>query len=661
MHTELTIRSTGIETNVGPRSAETAATGTLFPMVGKRPSRLFPSLNVLSEALRDHSRTAALATRLFAVLRQVENGSLVLVLTVMVLLPVSEVLRRMGAPFGVRGADDLLRHLTLVAGMLGGMIAARDNRLLALSSLPQFLTGWSKGIAAKICGSVAALISFVLCVAALRFVTGEQEAASKLAYGIPAWWIEAAMPLGFGVIAFRLVRNSAGSWRGRLLVALMVGALAWLSVFPPVEPARLMAPALGLLLVATALGAPIFVTLGGAAVILFWARGAPLASIPLDHYDQVTNPLLAMIPLFTLAGYFLAESGASKRLVRVFLALFGHLRGGPAVVTALVCAFFTTFTGGSGVTILALGGLLMPVLLSAKFSERHALGLLTGAGSLGILFAPCLPLILYGLVAQVSVKDMFLGGVLPGLLMLALAAVWGVRAGAQPAGGQVRFDGREAFAAVWAAKWELLLPVVAFGTFFSRFALATEAAAVTALYAFLAEGVIHRDLKLGRDVPRVMTECGLLVGGVLLILGTAMGFTNFLITEHVPEHMVDWVTAAIHSPLVFLLALNLLLLLVGCMMDIYSAIIVVVPLIVPLGVAFGINPVHLGIIFLANLELGYLTPPVGMNLFLSSYRFGKPMAEVSRSVLPLLAVLMVGVLLITYVPPLTTWLPHLLK
>ena len=595
--------------------------------------------------------------RLLGRWHRAEDLLLVLVLAAMVLLPVSEVLRRLGMPFGIRGADDFLRHLTLMVGMLGGMIAARENRLLSLSSLPQFLTGWKKAAAAKISGVVAALITLCLAVAATQFVLGEKAVGSKLAYGVPLWWFQAVLPLGFGVVALRLLWHSATTWRGRALVAGLTAATFWLAVHPPMAPAQLTVPALGVLLAASVFGAPIFVTLGGAAVILFWGRAAPLASIPLDHYDQVTNPLLAMIPLFTLAGYFLAESGASKRLVRVFMALFGHIRGGPAIVTALVCAFFTTFTGGSGVTILALGGLLMPVLLGAKFSERNALGLLTGAGSLGILFPPCLPLILYGLIAQVPVRDMFLGGMVPGLVMVALAAVWGVRMGAREPRLRQRFDGREARAALWAAKWELLLPVVALVTFFSGFALPTEAAAVTALYAFFVATVMHRDLNVARDVPRVMTECGLLVGGVLLILGAAMGVTNFLITEHVPEHMVDWVTAAIQSPWVFLLALNVVLLVVGCLMDIYSAIIVVVPLIVPLGVAFGIHPVHLGVIFLANLELGYLTPPVGMNLFLASYRFNKPMAEVTRAVLPMLAVLFIGVLLITYLPLLTTWLP----
>jgi len=443
-------------------------------------------------------------------------------------------------------------------------------------------------------------------------------------------------------------------------MALAIAAtLVGIGLKPPIAPASLVVPALIALLLAALAGTPIFAILGGAAIILFWGREDPLASIPLDHYEQVVNPLLPMVPLFTLTGYYLAESGASKRLVRVFMAVFGTFRGGPAIVTALVCAFFTTFTGGSGVTILALGGLLYPVLTAARYSDRHALGLLTGAGSLGILLPPCLPLILYAIIADIPIPQMFLGGILPGLLLIGLTAAWGIRAGPKLSASERTLHWPEIRSAVWEAKWELLLPVVAFSGLF--FLLPAEAAAITALYALTIETVVHRDLKLTRDVPRVMTECGLLVGGVLLILGVAMGFTNFLITAQIPDKGVEWVRGAIENPLIFLLVLNVFLLIVGCLMDIYSAIIVVVPLIVPIGLAFGIDPVHLGIIFLANLELGYLTPPVGMNLFLSSYRFGKPMPEVIRATLPMLGVLGIGVLLITYVPVLTTWLPRLAR
>ncbi|MCI0419453.1 MAG: TRAP transporter large permease subunit, partial [Acidobacteria bacterium] len=434
------------------------------------------------------------------------------------------------------------------------------------------------------------------------------------------------------------------------MAAALAGLLILLAVRPPVSPADMVAPALIGLLAATSLGAPVFATLGGAALILFWGADLPIASIPLDHYRLVINPSLPTIPLFTLAGYFLAEGGASRRLVRVFQALLGRFRGGPAIVTALVCAFFTSFTGASGVTILALGGLLMPVLLSAGYSPKSSLGLLTGAGSVGLLFPPCLPLILYAIVAKISIEDMFLGGIVPGILMVALTAWWGMTQGPKVTGEGRSFDRREAKQAMWDAKWELLLPAVAFAGLFGGIATPVEAAALTALYAWVVETFIYGDLKVTRDAARVMTECGLLVGGVLLILGVALGFTNYLVDAQIAERAVEWVTGSIQSRWVFLLLLNLFLLVVGCLMDIFSAIVVVVPLIVPMGLAFGVDPIHLGIIFLANLELGYLTPPVGMNLFLASYRFSKPLAEVARSIIPILLVLLVGVLCITYVP-----------
>jgi tripartite ATP-independent transporter DctM subunit len=401
----------------------------------------------------------------------------------------------------------------------------------------------------------------------------------------------------------------------------------------------------------------VFTALGGAALILFWGEGVPIASIPVETYRLTVSPTLPTIPLFTLAGYFFAEGGASKRLVRVFQALAGWVRGGPAIATALVCAFFTSFTGASGVTILALGGLLMPVLRYAGYSERSSLGLLTACGSLGLLFPPSLPVILYGIVSHTPIDRLFLGGFLPGILMLLIVAWWGAREGARSGVAPSKFDAGEARRAIWEAKWELLLPLIVLIGLYGGFATLVEAAALTALYAFIVETFVYRDLTVGRDAPRVMSECGILVGGVLLILGVALGLTNYLIDAQVPARGVAWVTSTISSPLVFLFLLNLFLLVVGCLMDIFSAIVVVVPLIAPMGEAFGINPVHLGIIFLANMELGYLTPPVGMNLFLASYRFEKPLMEICRAVVPWLLILLGGVLIITYVPFLTTALP----
>ena len=590
-----------------------------------------------------------------------------LALAALMLLPLIEIVGRKLFHRGLDSAAALQQHLVLIIGLLGGMFAARDRRLLSLSTLTTFLKGRSQTFARVFSSAFAAGITVFLCLAAVQLVQSEKGGGKLLAYGIQVWTVQLIMPVGFGVIALRLLWHAADTWRGRVVALLIASGLVWIGFHPllGLAPEKLVVPGLVALLAAVVLGAPIFVMLGGAALILFWGENSPIASISLTHYSMVTNPTLPTVPLFTLAGYFLAEGGASKRLIRVFQALLGQFRGGPAIVTVLACAFFTSFTGASGVTILALGGLLMPVLIGAGYSERSTLGLLTGSGGLGLLFPPSLPLILYAIVASsnakgagVTIEKMFLGGLGPGVLLVGMAVWLGLRLGPKNTGPGRRFDRLEAGRAIWTAKWELLLPLVALVALFGGFATPVEAAAVTAFYAFAIESFVYRDFKGPREVSKVMAECGLLVGGVLLILGVALGFTNYLIDAQIPVRAVEWVTGAVHSKYAFLLALNVCLLVVGCVMDMYSAIVVVVPIIVPLGVAYGIDPIHLGIIFLANMELGLLTPTAGINIFLSSYRFGKPVLQVSRAVIPMQCVLIVGLLLITYLPPLTNFLPR---
>ncbi len=620
---------------------------------------------MIAEPLELPGRTLFRTTAFTAWTKMIRTGedmTATAVLAVMVLLPVFEIILRRLFHIGVSGSIAFVQHFVLFTGMLGGAIAAREGRLLSLATTT-YLSGHWRSAACLYGNALGASVSALLFLASVQFVLSRREAGETVAYGVPVWILQAVLPVGFALITMRLLLNASTQWAGRIGALMLSAVLVLLPALLPVEPSGLVVPALAALVVATLAGAPIFVTLGGAAMLLFWGGGQTIAILAIDHYRLVVNPTLPTLPLFALAGYFLAEGGASKRLVRVFQALFGWLRGGPVLVTTLVCAFFTTFTGASGVTILALGGLLMPVLVSQRYPEKHALGLLTGAGSLGLLFPPCLPLILYAVVAtsvgtEVTIRQMFLGGIGPGIVMLVLTAWWGISKTGGPAAVQT-FNAGEALQAVRDAKWELLLPFVAMGALLSGLATPVEAAAVTALYAFVIETIVHRDLKLLRDVPRVMAECGLMVGGVLLILGVAMGLTDYLFDARVPERMVAWVQGAIASKWMFLLVLNGFLLVVGCFMDVFSAIVVVAPLIIPLGRAFGIDPVHMGIIFLTNLELGYMTPPIGMNLFLSSYRFGKPMREVIAATLPMAAVLLLGVLLTTYIPPLTTALPRL--
>ncbi len=586
-----------------------------------------------------------------AFLQRIENLLLAGVLVLLVLLGVA------AASTGFVDADELIRHLTLVVGMLGGMAAAREGRLLSMGTIAHAVPArWRSTIEAGT-GLVATTVSAILTLAAWQFVSQEAASSSDLAFGVPRIALQAVMPLGFAFITLRLARHAAAGNIARVFVlGIAVAVAAWAAGLDGGLPA-IRTPLLVVLGIAILFGAPLFTGLAGIALIFFISVGDPIASVPLDHYDQVTNPLLATLPLFTLAGYIVTSTGAAARLVRLLRAWTGHLRGGPAVVTVLACAFFTAFTGGSGITILALGGLLMPILMSSRYDERKALGLVTGAGSLGVLFAPCLPLILYSIVANVSIESMFLGGALPGLLMVALACGWGI-AMSPAAKRRGRFSWRRVVATTWRAKWDLLLPVVPIVLIFGGFVLPVPAAALTAAYAILVAALINRDLPRGERLVEVLCECGLLVGGVLLILGTAMGLTNLLITEHVPDRLTVWIDAAIDSPWIFLMILNLVMVVLGCVIEIFSAIIVVAPLIVPVAHAFGVDPIHLGVIMLASLELGYLMPPIGLNLLMSASRFRRPMLEVARATLPMLAVLAFGVMLITLFPQLSLWLPR---
>ena len=588
--------------------------------------------------------------------RRLEDRLLALVLAAMVALPVTELALRGLFRTGIVNAAAILQHLVLVLGMLGAMAAARDRRLLAFSGLqavlpPRLAAGSDRFSAAAACGVCA-----LLAVASGGFVLAEWKAGTLLAYGVPVWTVQAILPAGFAVIAWRIARR--GRFGGGLPVLAAAAALA--APFPFLDPAAAGTAGVVLVALAALCGAPMFTVLGGIALALFAGEAIPLAAVPLSHYQLTTNPSLPAIPLFTLAGYVLAEGGAPQRLARLFQALFGPVRGGTALVSVLLTAFFTSFTGASGVTILALGGLLMPLLKGAHYTDRSALGLITSAPALGTLVPPALPLILYAIVSRQPIESLFLAGILPALVMIALLIAWGIWAGPRHERPEP-FEPARVAAALAAAKWEVALPALAFASLMTGWVTPVETAALTAAYAVLVECVIHRDLKPGSDLPRLMAECGLLVGGILLILGMALGLTNYLTDAQVPDLATEWVGAHIESRWAFLLALNLLLLVIGMLMDIFSAIIVVTPIIAPIGAAFGIDPVHLGIVFLANMELGFLTPPVGMNLFFSSYRFAVPLPAVIRSVLPALGVLAAGVLLITYVPALSTWLPAQLR
>jgi tripartite ATP-independent transporter DctM subunit len=574
-------------------------------------------------------------------------------LAAMTVIPLLEIVLRRSAGIGIPAAGPIVQHLVLWVGFLGAAIAAREGRLLSLATGTLVPEGWPRRVAAAVAGTFGAMVATILTLAAVEFVQSERGVGSTLGAGIPTWWAELVLPIGFGLIALRLAWRASDDWRGRGIAVIGLLAGAYIAWHPALIEGRSIWPGLAIVIVGSALGAPIFAILGGAAIVLFMVDGVTPAAILIETYSLSVSPTLAAIPLFTLTGFLLAEGHASTRLLRVFRALFGWIPGGTAVVCAVLCSFFTAFTGGSGITILALGGLLFPALVRDGYRERFSLGLLTASGSLGLLLPPSLPLMLYGVVAQMPIEDLFIGGLLPGVLLTAMVAAFGVREGIVSGAGRQTFVWSEAVSALWEAKWELAMPVVVLVALFSGLATSVEAAALTAAYALFTQAAVHRDLSIRRDLLRVFAECVGLIGGVLVILGVAVGLTSWLVGAQVPMHLVEFTRAHIESRVVFLLALNVFLILVGCLMEIFPAIVVVVPLIVPLGEAFGVHPVHLGIIFIANLELGYLTPLVGLNILLASYRFKRPVLEVARAALPMAMILGAGVLVITYVPWLT--------
>ncbi|MCP4105462.1 MAG: TRAP transporter large permease subunit [Desulfobacteraceae bacterium] len=407
------------------------------------------------------------------------------------------------------------------------------------------------------------------------------------------------------------------------------------------------------------LGAPLFVVILAVSMIGFYSSDVDLSVIAIELYRIADTPVLLALPLFTFAGYLLGESNTSKRLVRFTRAFLGWIPGGLAIVAFVACAFFTAFTGASGVTIVALGALLYPALTQAGYSDKFSIGLVTTSGSLGLLLPPSLPLILYGIVAQqmntgknFSIEDLFLAGLLPGLLMVVLLSLWSLWTNRHNPVPLVKFSTKEALAALRDAMWEIPLPFFVLGGIYGGFFAISEAAAATAMYVLVVEVFIYKEIKLSQ-LPEIMRESMIMVGGILLILGVSLGSTNFLIDAEVPMRLFEVIQAAVTSKITFLILLNILLLVLGAILDIFSALVIMVPLILPVAVSYGIDPVHLGIIFLANMQIGYITPPVGMNLFIASYRFDKPVAELYRAAIPFMIVLFAAVLVITYWPALS--------
>lgn len=595
-------------------------------------------------------------------LQRAEGGILVGAVLLTTALPLIDAIGRPLGGFHIPGSASYVQHLTLWMAFVGGLLATRRGEHLTLSTAELFGEGRPRRIARFVAFAVAAAVVAILAKASVELVQAERIQGRVLPGGIPEWVSQCVMPVALGLMALRFAWGASEKPWARAAAFFVVGGAFALGLVPQAAPAFAW-PVIALVLAATFLGAPVFVAMAGIGLLLFFRDGTPVAAVPAEVYRLISSPTIPAIPLLTAAGYILAEGGASSRLVRFFRAMFGFMPGGLAVMVAAVCAVFTTFTGGSGVTIMALGGIVYPMLKDDGYPEGFSLGLVTAAGSLGLLFPPSLPVILYSVVAGVPADALYIAGLVPGLLLVLLVAAYGIFVGrGLESSGKKRqaFSWRELGSSLASAKWELFLPIFVILLFGSGKASMVEASAAACAYAVIVECFITKDIKL-RELPNVLLKAAGLMGAVLLLLSVAMGLTSYLVDAQIPAKLLDLVKDNIHSRLVFLLILNAILLVLGSVLEIFSAIVILAPLVAPMGRAFGIDPVHLGIIFLANLELGFLFPPVGLNLFLSSSRFGKRLPELYRHVVPFLVILGAGVLLITYFPALSHGLGALVR
>jgi tripartite ATP-independent transporter DctM subunit len=651
-------------------------------------------------------------------LYRIEDGLCIFALVFLALLPVSEAVARIVFSTGIPASSGLLTHLLLAAGLLAGMITTRSNSHLAIA-LAQYLASgkvgdrrninrradehaaaWRKSANRRVAnrrslvplssGPVdenvkdmlrifSSLISaFVVTIVAWSSLSFIKIGLSGSIIGfIPDRVFALVIPLGYGVIALRFARRT-GLLGWKVVFPVLALVLGTAASFPVIAkfiwgfdmPDAVFAacdwfyyaalygkiPLVVLLLVSALAGTPLFVVMGGLALLLLQASGGELDSVPADIYSAFTNTNIIAIPLFTLVGFFLSESRAGERLVHTFRSFFSWLPGGIILAAVIICAFFTSFTGASGVTILALGGILYTVLSEhMRYPPYFSVGLLTSVGSIGLLFPPSLPIILVGATTQTNIFHLFLGGIFPGLILVVVMILFGVIISVRVKIPVEQFNGRKALSAFRESVFEILLPVFLIAGYFTGILSLVEVGAAAALYIFIVEVFIHREIKFA-DIPSVFRKAIPIIGGVLSILALSKALSYYIVDTQAPANLARWMQGAISSKFIFLLLLNVTLLVVGCLMDIFSAILIVLPLIVPLGQAYGIDPVHLGIIFITNLEVGFLTPPVGLNLFLASYRFNKSFVDICRHVFPFLVIQLIVVLLVTYVPWLSTFL-----
>jgi tripartite ATP-independent transporter DctM subunit len=608
-------------------------------------------------------------------LYRIEETLCLIAISFLALLPVAETAARIFFKTGVPASSGLIQHLLLLTGLLAGMITTRNSEHLSISLTQHLSRTGAKRYLQIITSLISTFVVTVIAWSSLSFI--KIGLTGRMIGFIPDRVFALILPAGYGVIALRFARRGGFSGWKNLFPALAI-VLGTAAAFPVIakfiwgfempdpvfelcEGFYLLAfygkaPLAVLLILAALAGTPLFVVMGGLALLLLHAAGGEMDSVAADIYSSLTNANMVAIPLFTIVGFFLSESRAGERLVSAFRGLFSWLPGGIVIAAVVICAFFTSFTGASGVTILALGGILFTILSEhMKYPEKFSVGLLTSVGSIGLLFPPSLPLILIGANSQINIFHMFLGGIFPGLILVAAMIVFSVVASIRIKIPVEKFEPSRALAGLKGSVFEILLPVFLITGYFSGVLALVEIGGAAVLYIIIVEVIIHRDIK-PREIQRVFLKAVPIIGGVLSILALSKALSYYIVDTQAPANLAKWMQSAISSKYVFLLLLNLTLLVVGCLMDVFSAILIVLPLVVPLGQAYGIHPVHLGIIFITNLEVGFLTPPVGLNLFLASYRFKKPFMEICRYVFPFLLIQLAVVLLVTYAPWLSTYL-----
>jgi len=615
-----------------------------------------------------------------AILGKIEKGICYAALVFLVVVAASEAAARLFGS-GIPSSNGFLTHFLLLLGLFSGMLTARTGDHLSIV-LFQFVKDEKvRRIFAFATGLFSVIICTILAWSSVSFIKiGLQP---RLIGFIPNMVFAAAMPLAFAVMALRFGLNLPGFKAGPkavagvlFILALVAGTVLSLPViakiiwnFDPPDSVYSLTdiyfgvlyavrlPLIILFIILAFIGAPIFTVISAITLVIIQSAGGEAEAVNNSIFSALTDLNIIAIPLFTLTGFFLSESRAGHRLVHTFRSLVSWIPGGMIIATVIICAFFTSFTGASGITILALGGVLFTVLsVESSYPERFSIGLLTSAGCIGLMFPPSLPIILAGATTRTNIIHMFMGAIIPGVILVIAMIVIGITASIKVKIPVEPFHLRKALSSLNESALEILLPFLLIAGYFTGLFSLIEIGAISAIYVFIAEVLIHKEIKFA-DVKKVFFKAVPIIGGILCIIAAAKALSYAIVDTQAPENFADWLRGAIESKYVFLFLLNLTLLAVGCFMDIFSAILVVLPLITPLGAVYGIDPVHLGIIFILNMEVGFLTPPVGLNLFLASYRFGKPFTKVCRYVLPFLIVQLIVVFLVTYIPALSTFLP----